>query len=1003
MTARDVTTLQVVHLSAPPAAQAPRAVMIPQVQLSGAVLTPDGRQLVAQALGRQGFGVWDTATGKQRVEFPSITSGAVQLAPDGKVLAFQEDGVWDPLTQSRAGRLTLWDIAAGKPIATREDAEGHRRTLTGVVGLVAAGSPPHPLARLAPAMAARGTSPRGSPAVHFSPDGKIALLLQSDRTVLLEASTGREVGVWKGEELSVPSGQKLPFSPDGKVLAAPQMRGPSRSEWTGVRLLEVPSGRLLGKCAHDVKGAGVVLFTPDGKTLLTTQGGPAPVGWGASGTAEPREVKLWDAATGRHRATLERVRGGIELSPDGGTLLAQNFTPDAAGKGAGEVAWWEAATGRERGRLRGVTGPVAWSPDGKEVFAPVADGVRRLRASDGKEVARFDGAGPPIAITPDGQALLASVPEGVRVWDVAGGQQRGTVRHQAAVTALGLHPEGDRLISVADGQPKFWDVGTGKEQVAPAEDPRESPFLLDGRVQWARYASDPSSPVVSPERVLWPQALPGTRPVLATDRFRLVAQDRALELWPQGSVQPEQAAGAAAEMARGTEFVRNGRLDEAVAAFRKAARLAPADAEPRMLLADTLDRLGRPEDAGAALDEACKLAPSAAWMFGPLAESLLRAGRPDRALAMLDRAVQHRPQDAALQFQRAEALAQAGATDRAAKAYQKAVELYPAHAEAWGRLADALLSLGRPEEARGARQRAGRISLYHANPEREKAAQALVDDVRKRSGGRPVPDFGFGALLLDRGFLDEAIYYLRKGAFNRPNYPDILSPYGLALARRGQYTEALGPLRRAQKQWPGKDLPSPWDQWLRDAERGAALDALLAKVLRGDAAIRDAAQLMELAQFATQQKGMFAAAARLFRDAFGAHPEWAAAPIPPQPNGLPYTNRRFAADVASMASAGEGDAADLSEERRAVWRRHALAWLRAELVAWRGQLEGATPEKRAEIRKMLADTQVPGDYLAPVRDGDRLDRLDPAERDAWRQLWADVDQLRNAKEGSSGK
>jgi tetratricopeptide (TPR) repeat protein len=590
------------------------------------------------------------------------------------------------------------------------------------------------------------------------------------------------------------------------------------------------------------------LFTPDSKNFLFCSTEQYDLANGlavnAGETREPSVVMLWDTATGRALPALERAPGPVSLSPDGRRLLSQSlFRIVPADRKSGEAAWWDVATGRECGRLKDVTGQVAWSPDGQSLFAPTAEGVRRLRSADGMETGRFAGGRAPLVITPDGQTLLAAVPEGVRVWDLATGQERGTVRHEAWMTAMGVHPDGPRLVSlVNNGPPKYWDLNSGEEIVAPAETQRLTNLFLDGRTTWARELSYPTNfndwlyePAPALQLAKTSAAGPGT--VLVNDRLRLVAENQSLKLWPNGQAMP---AGAA-ETASGVDLVHNGRLDAAVAEFRKVAQLAPADAELHLLLVDALDRQGKHEEAAVALDEACRLDPACAWMFADLARPLLAEGRHDRALELLGKAVHYRPQDAALQFRLAEAFARAGALDKAVACYEKAIELYPEHGEAWARLADARTALGHPEQGKQGRRRAAEISPAFGTPERAALAQALVDKVRKEGHGASwnTSDEAIGTRLSDNNYLDEAIDYLRRATL-LGNGPNGGNPLAVASLRRGQYAEALKLFRLADKTVPADNRE--WHAWLAwqitDAERGPELEALRKKAVEAEAAFR---------------------------------------------------------------------------------------------------------------------------------------------------------------------
>src|SRR5262249_39622520 len=95
------------------------------------------------------------------------------------------------------------------------------------------------------------------------------------------------------------------------------------------------------------------------------------------------------------------------------------------------------------------------------------------------------------------------------------------------------------------------------------------------------------------------------------------------------------------------------------------------------------------------------------------------------------------------------------------------------------------------------------------------------------------------------------------------------------------------------------------------------------------------------------------------------------------------------------------DAASLSAEAQANWRRQALQWLRADLAHWAGHLRGAAPGPRQAavetLRRWLRDPN-----LAGVRDERALGRLPPAEREAWRSLWSELGQALSRGEASPG-
>ncbi len=121
-------------------------------------------------------------------------------------------------------------------------------------------------------------------------------------------------------------------------------------------------------------------FSPDGKLLATVSGGPSAL----------NEVKLWDVATGKPRATLSthKLWTGIlssATSEHSMGVLSVAFSPDgktlATGSWDYTVKLWDLATGRVRATLHQHPGDVwvmsvAFSPDGNTLATAGEDSQR---------------------------------------------------------------------------------------------------------------------------------------------------------------------------------------------------------------------------------------------------------------------------------------------------------------------------------------------------------------------------------------------------------------------------------------------------------------------------------------------------------------------------------------------------------------------------------------------------------------------------------------------------
>ena len=181
---------------------------------------------------------------------------------------------------------------------------------------------------------------------------------------------------------------------------------------------------------------------------------------------------------------------------------------------------------------------------------------------------------------------------------------------------------------------------------------------------------------------------------------------------------------------------------------------------------------------------------------------------------------------------------------------------------------------------------------------------------------------------------------------------------------------------------PGWRYPSA--QWVREAERMAALAARLPAVLKGEDRPKDVADRLALAQMCYDTK-RHAAAARFWAEALAADPKLG--------DDRQAQHRYNAACAAALAGAGQGtDDPKPDDAARARLRGQALDWLKAERAAWAKVLDAGDPQARPLVQQTLQHWQADPD-LAGVRDADALAKLPEAERAAWRSLWAEVDAL----------
>jgi WD40 repeat protein len=238
-----------------------------------------------------------------------------------------------------------------------------------------------------------------------------------------------------------------------------------------------------------------VLFTPDGKELLST--------------SEDGTVRIWDVKSGETIRVLRLPAGVRELSdvstdnfsaalsPDGRFLavsalsaekgqhwvyqiaLAKNqivrvfkghskairavaFSPDGtllAAGGGGAVRIWDIATGQEKFLLakhQGIVSGVAFSPDGKHLASASQDhNVRVWSVETGKLEHLLEGHSEPVRAvgwSADGKTIAScGVDQTIRLW-VPDGTLKKTIKQPGTSTCLTFLPDGSELLIGRSGK-----------------------------------------------------------------------------------------------------------------------------------------------------------------------------------------------------------------------------------------------------------------------------------------------------------------------------------------------------------------------------------------------------------------------------------------------------------------------------------------------------------------------------------------------------------------------
>jgi WD40 repeat protein len=420
--------------------------------IGSVVFSPDGTTILIGGLDGTAR-LWDSATG--RPAGPILRHQArgdikVAFSPDGKTLV---TFCWV------GGVLQLWDSATGRPIGERRRPLGLHRgfydlPLPSQLWDAAAGRYTRPFLKI--------PMPRG--AVALSPDGNTFVTVQSNGTLRVwDAVTGQPLTPpRKGHNDWI---RFAVFSPDGATFLTGSTDKTARL-WDAVTVR--PIGMPLLHRYAVFRGA----FSPDGKLLSTCGDGEA--------------VRVWESQPYQSiRLVLEHASRctAVAFSPDGKLIVT--------GHGDGRVRRWDATTGRSIAPALEhpqAIGSVVFSPDGKTILIGGWDGTARLWDSASGQRAgplfRHKRQGDVKAVfSPDGNTVLTGGNDGtVRQWDAASGAQLGApFRPAGAVLVQALGPDGKTFVAFCQGGQQLWNLATGSRVGQSYGEGEVSAFSPDGK------------------------------------------------------------------------------------------------------------------------------------------------------------------------------------------------------------------------------------------------------------------------------------------------------------------------------------------------------------------------------------------------------------------------------------------------------------------------------------------------------------------------------------------
>jgi serine/threonine protein kinase/tetratricopeptide (TPR) repeat protein len=470
------------------------------------------------------------------------------------------------------------------------------------------------------------------------------------------------------------------------------------------------------------------------------------------------------------------------------------------------------------------------------------------------------------------------------------------------------------------------------------------------------------------------------------------AEDRAARLEAEA-----QANRARTHAIRGEVLFEKGRLKEAAAEYRRAIELKPDDAEFHRQLGELLYSDDRYDEAIAVLREAARLNPAYAVVHNSLGDAYYQKGLLDPAIAAYREAARLEPDYAEAHFNLGFCLKRQRRLEEAIAEYRQAVRLKPKEGLYHNNLGAALEAGGRPEEALAEYWEAVRLdpddATYHKNLAAllhlEGQVVQSLGEFREAVRLKPreaMYHVNLGVALHDLARWGEAEAEYREAIRLKPDYANAHWYLGLALLRQGALAEALKVLHRGhQLGAKNRAWYATTAGWLRHNEMIASLEPRLRDILSGAARPADAVEKADFARLC-MLKGRFAAAARLYREAFVERPGLA--------EDLEAAHLYNAACAAALAGGRRGrDAEKLEAGQCRQWRKQALGWLRRNL-ALRVRPFRADPARHRAVVLEKTSVWLRDSDLAGVRGAEAIGRQPSEERPAWVKFWSDVRSLR---------
>ena len=248
----------------------------------------------------------------------------------------------------------------------------------------------------------------------------------------------------------------LAFSPDGNTILC----GNEEYGDNPLYLWNVHTGKLIRTFNGHTGDVNGLAFSPDGKTIVSAGVKHDPETWRKEIGGE---ILMWNTHTGE---LLNSLRGhtqsvnSVIFSPDGKTLMS------AGGDG---IRLWDAHTGELVNTFVSHSENAVFSTDGTKIVSSGRESIRILDVQTGKllkTILSYTDFVKSVCFSSDGKTLISgSTDNNIRLWDVHTGKLIKTLtKHTDSVNSVVLSPDGKTIASgSSDDTIRLWDLNTGKD------------------------------------------------------------------------------------------------------------------------------------------------------------------------------------------------------------------------------------------------------------------------------------------------------------------------------------------------------------------------------------------------------------------------------------------------------------------------------------------------------------------------------------------------------------